>query len=126
VAPACRYPQQSTAFIGPSLNLNGLMAFTTEFSRQREAIMPQSLKLNRLPERFPVGTTYVVEGQRGEHGQLLVSSRYVVMPGGQHIEIATDCGKSASLCSRQRSRRDRVSQTSRSAGRRVGRSSVLR
>jgi hypothetical protein len=82
--------------------------------------MPQSLKLKRLPERFPVGTTYVVEGQGGEHGQLLVSSRYVVLPGGQRIEIAADCGKSASLCSRGRSRRDRVSQTSRSAGRRFG------
>jgi len=79
--------------------------------------MPQSLKLNRLPERFPVGTTYVVEGQGGEHGQLLVSSRYVVLPGGQRIEIAADCGKS-SLCSRGRSRRDRVSHSSRSAGRR--------
>ena len=42
----------------------------------------------RLPKRFPVGTTYVVEGQGGEHGQLLVSSRYVVLPGGQRIEIA--------------------------------------
>ena len=62
--------------------------------------MPQSLKLKRLPERFPVGTTYVVEGQGGEHGQLLVSSRYVVLPGGQRIEIAADCGKSASLRSR--------------------------
>ena len=82
--------------------------------------MPQSLKLKRLPERFPVGTTYVVEGQGGEHGQLLVSSRYVVLPGGQRIEIAADCGKSASLRSRGRSRRDRVSQTSRSAGRRFG------
>ena len=50
--------------------------------------MQPSLKLNRLPKRFPVGTTYVVEGQGGEHGQLLVSSRYVVLPGGQRIEIA--------------------------------------
>jgi hypothetical protein len=57
--------------------------------------MPQSLKLNRLPKSFPVGTTYVVEGQGGEHGQLLVSSRYVVLPGGR-IEIAADCGRSAS------------------------------
>jgi hypothetical protein len=32
-------------------------------------------------ERFPIGTTYVVEGRAGEHGKLLVSSRYVVLPG---------------------------------------------
>jgi len=54
--------------------------------------MPQSLKSNRLPKSFPVGTTYVVEGQGGEHGQLLVSSRYVVLPGGQRIEIAEMLG----------------------------------
>ena len=88
--------------------------------------MQPSLKLNRLPKRFPVGTTYVVEGQGGEHGQLLVSSRHLVLPGGQRIEIAADCGRSASLCSRGRSRRDRVSQFSRSGGRRFGRSNVLR
>jgi hypothetical protein len=59
--------------------------------------MPPNHKPNRLPKRFPVGTTYVVEGQGGEHGQLLVSSRYVVLPGGQRIEIAADCGRSASV-----------------------------
>ena len=64
--------------------------------------MPQSLKLNRLPKSFPVGTTYVVEGQGGEHGQLLVSSRHVVLPGGQRIEIAADCGRSASLSDARR------------------------
>jgi hypothetical protein len=84
----CRYPQQSTPFISPSWNLNGLVAFTIEFQLPREGVMPQSLKSNRLPKSFPVGTTYVVEGQGGEHGQLLVSSRYVVLPGGQRIEIA--------------------------------------
>jgi hypothetical protein len=65
-----------------------LVAFTIEFQLPREGVMPQSLKSNRLPKSFPVGTTYVVEGQGGEHGQLLVSSRYVVLPGGQRIEIA--------------------------------------
>jgi hypothetical protein len=36
----------------------------------------------------------VVEGRAGEHGKLLVSSRYVVLPGGQRIDIAIDFGKS--------------------------------
>src|SRR6478672_8835527 len=36
-----------------------------------------SHKSSRLPKRFPVGATYVVEGRTGARGQLLVSSRYV-------------------------------------------------
>ena len=46
-----------------------------------------SHKFSRLPKRFPVGATYVVEGRAGARGQLLVSSRYVVLPGGRRIDI---------------------------------------
>ncbi len=49
-------------------------------------------KPNPLPKRFPVGTTYVVEGRGGEHGDLCVFSRYVVLPGGQRINLADDFG----------------------------------
>ena len=49
-------------------------------------------KPNRLPKRFPVGTTYVVEGSGGEHGELRVFSRYVVLPGGQRINLVDDFG----------------------------------
>ena len=42
----------------------------------------------------------MVEGRPGEHGKLIVSSRYVVLPGGQRIDIAIDFGKSASVRSR--------------------------
>ena len=49
-------------------------------------------KPNRLPKRFPVGTTYVVEGHGGEHGDLRVFSRYVVLPDGQRINLADDFG----------------------------------
>jgi hypothetical protein len=49
-------------------------------------------KPNRLPKRFPIGTTYVVEGRGGEHGDLRVYSRYVVLPGGQRINLAGDSG----------------------------------
>ncbi len=50
----------------------------------------------RLPKRFPVGTTYVVEGRGGEHGDLRVFSRYVVLPGGQRINLVDDpCGNFA-------------------------------
>jgi hypothetical protein len=40
-----------------------------------------SHKFSRLPKRFPVGATYVVEGRAGARSQLLVFSRYVVTPG---------------------------------------------
>jgi hypothetical protein len=54
-------------------------------------------KLRRLPKSFPIGTTYVVEGHRVEHGddggnQLQVFSRYVVLPSGQRINLGTNFG----------------------------------
>ncbi len=62
--------------------------------------LPASRKANRLPKRFPVGTTYVVEGCGGEDGQLRVFSRYVVYPGGERINVASDFGGPASPRSR--------------------------
>jgi hypothetical protein len=44
----------------------------------------------RLPKRFPVGTTYVVEGYGGEEGYLRVFSRYVVLPSGRRIDLFGD------------------------------------
>jgi hypothetical protein len=51
----------------------------------RAATEPRS---NRLPKSFPVGAVYVVEGSGGDCGQLDVSARYVIMPGGQRIDVA--------------------------------------
>jgi hypothetical protein len=45
---------------------------------------------SRLPKRFPVGTTYVVEGRGGEDGHLRVFSRYVVLPNGERINLEAD------------------------------------
>jgi hypothetical protein len=59
----------------------------------------------RLPRRFPVGATYVVEGYGGEEGQLRVVARYVVLPGGRRINIPSDVGTPAvprALAFRQR------------------------
>jgi hypothetical protein len=64
-----------------------------------------SHKSSRLPKRFPVGATYVVEGRAGARGQLLVSSRYVVLPGRRRIDISADFGKFTPLPSDGRSRR---------------------
>lgn len=41
----------------------------------------------RLPKRFPVGTTYVVEGRAEADGLFHVSSRYVVMPNGCKVTL---------------------------------------
>ena len=70
--------------------------------------LPASRKPNRLPKRFPVGTTYVVEGRGGEDGHLRVFSRYVVLPGGRRINVMADFGGPASprACGRSRSHRE--------------------
>ena len=63
-----------------------------------------SRRSNRLPKRFPVGTTYIVEGRGGENGQLRVFSRYLVLPGGRRISLASDFAGPASLRVRGRAR----------------------
>jgi hypothetical protein len=93
-----------------------------------------SHKSSRLPKRFPVGATYVVEGRAGARGQLLVSSRYVVLPGGRRIDVSADFGKFTPLLSHGRSRLStpsgrrpapvKASQSNRSKEHRFDRSSV--
>jgi hypothetical protein len=77
-----------------------------DFSK-REGAMHLSLgrrACRLLPKRFPVGTTYVVEGRGGENGNLRVFSRYLVLPGGQRINLAADfAGPAASPGRRSRS-----------------------
>jgi hypothetical protein len=61
--------------------------------------MPLSLrhKFNRLPKRFPVGTTFVIEGRTvagddDNSRQLQVFSRFVVLPGGRRIDLGVVSG----------------------------------
>jgi hypothetical protein len=68
-----------------------------------------SRQRNRLPKQFPVGTTYVVEGHGGEHGDLRVFSRYVVLPGGQRINLADDFNDNFAGPATSRARRRRIS-----------------
>jgi hypothetical protein len=44
-------------------------------------------QLHRLPERFPVGTRYVVEACRRGPGHFRVQSRYVEFPDGTHVDL---------------------------------------
>lgn len=55
-----------------------------------------------LPKKFPIGTTYVVEGRGGEAGALQVYSRYVVLPGGQRINLGDDAKATPAASPRMR------------------------
>jgi hypothetical protein len=76
-------------------------------------------KQARLPKRFPVGSTYVVEGRGDPEGHLCVFSRYVVLPGGERINLNVDLNGTATPRNRRiRSRGQREVQ--KSAARRHG------
>jgi hypothetical protein len=72
--------------------------------------------VNRLPTRFPVGTRYVIEGQPNQHGELQITSRYVVLPNGTKLDLRVE-GSGPEGTRRVRVRRTR-SYTARSAKRR--------
>jgi hypothetical protein len=55
--------------------------------------LPIDRQSTPLPKRFPVGARYVVEGGGGKDGHLRVFSRYVVLPGGQRINVPSDLSK---------------------------------
>jgi hypothetical protein len=76
--------------------------------------MPLSVrhKLSRLPKRFPIGTTFVVEGRAiaadGKNNEdLRVFSRFVVLPGGHRIDLGGD----ATTVTRSRRARSRSRQS---------------
>jgi hypothetical protein len=52
--------------------------------------VPSCCVVNRLPERLPVGAIYVVEGFGGDEGNFRVIARYIVLPGGQRINVPAD------------------------------------
>ncbi|MGC2080206.1 MAG: hypothetical protein WA728_30155 [Xanthobacteraceae bacterium] len=77
-------------------------------SHAERGVMPLSVrhKLSRLPKRFPVGTTFVVEGRaiaadRKNDGHLRVISRFVVLPGGRRIDLSGDSGRAAVTSARR-------------------------
>jgi hypothetical protein len=57
---------------------------------------------SRLPRSFPVGAVYVVEGRGGQYGHLRVSSRYVIMPGGQRVDVPAELGRTSTRARRRR------------------------
>jgi hypothetical protein len=55
--------------------------------------LPANRLSRRMPKRFPVGATYVVEGRNGAHGVLRVLSRYVLLPDGKRIDVPVDLAR---------------------------------
>jgi hypothetical protein len=45
---------------------------------------------NELPNDFPPGTRYVVEGDNDADGRLYISARYVLLPDLTRIDLPTD------------------------------------
>ena len=64
-----------------------------------------TMSASRLPDQFPIGSKYVVEGRGGGDGDLRVFSRYIVMPDGRRIDLPADFARPAP--SRARLRRHR-------------------
>jgi hypothetical protein len=56
-------------------------------------------RVDRLPNRFPIGTRYVLEGRGGGEGRLRIHLRYLEFPDGRHVDLPVD------LADRTRSRR---------------------
>src|SRR3984957_14443972 len=85
--------------------------------------LPIDRQSSPLPKRFPVGTTYVVEGRGGEDGHLRVYSRYVVLPSGERINLGGDFARPATPRVDRRARSRSASRTpkSRAATRRRSR-----
>jgi hypothetical protein len=54
-----------------------------------ETVSPNHMA-SRLPDRLPVGATYVVEGFGGDEGNFRVIARYIVFPGGYRINVPAD------------------------------------
>jgi len=45
---------------------------------------------DRLPDRFPVGTRYVIEGSSGGEGRLRVHARYLEFPDGRQVNLPAE------------------------------------
>jgi hypothetical protein len=90
-------PQHSSVCHRILRNLAKITGVSYLVSPKRGVVMhlPAHRKQGGLPKRFPVGTTYVVEGRGDPEGQLCVFSRYVVLPGGERINLAADLGAAA-------------------------------
>lgn len=84
--PADRTSSRSASAGLPEIGLSKVGRPKMELAKVR---LPKfGLHKAGLPKRFPVGTTYVVEGRRSDgSGGLRVISRYVVLPSGRGCPV---------------------------------------
>jgi hypothetical protein len=61
---------------------------------------------DHLPDRFPVGTRYVIEGSGGGEGRLRVHARYLEFPDGRQVNLPAELPVDLAGRARQRRRRD--------------------
>ena len=62
---------------------------------------------DRIPDHFPVGTRYVVEGRGGGQGRFRVKSRYLEYPDGRQVTLPLDLAEDTHERSRRRRRTGR-------------------
>ena len=53
-------------------------------AQMRKPVMPST----GLPEHLPHGTRYVIEGRRNKDGGVRIISRQVILPNGDHFDVA--------------------------------------
>ena len=61
--------------------------------------------VDRLPDRFPVGTRYVIEGSGGGEGRLRVHARYLEFPDGRQVNLPSELPVDLAGRAQQRRRR---------------------
>ena len=49
-----------------------------------------SSSVDRLPNRFPVGTRFVIEGRGGRQGRMRISLRRLEFPDGRKLDLPLD------------------------------------
>jgi hypothetical protein len=59
----------------------------------------------RLPNRFPVGTKFVIEGQPGGEGQVQIYSRFLEFPDGTLLRLPVMPARRKSAASERRTKR---------------------
>ena len=62
---------------------------------------------DRLPDYFPAGTRYVVEGRGGGQGRFRVKSRYLEFPDGRQVTLPLDLAEETRARGRRRRRSGR-------------------
>jgi hypothetical protein len=68
---------------------------------------------NRLPNRFPVGTKFVIEGHRAGEGEVRVTKRFLEFPDGTHLRLPARQAKRVSVAAIRRVRRHRQAASDR-------------